>query len=226
VVVPEWIPVVKELQVRGITDPVLIVGVFTTYEIPVASGQLVVGRLPRALATVAFVLGRDVKTAFVARSYSPASAATLLSELRALASKLDGLPGVNGPPRFAGGEPAQLANGVRSFAAMGGIPTPTDRAKEGRAFLSTLPEVASVEEVPQVLPPEPAKVHRQGDELIAPPWEAFPEEPTSLRWRMGAGEDYLDRWMPFWRGLPDSVRRDYLIGHPPPAAWREWLGRI
>jgi hypothetical protein len=107
-----------------------------------------------------------------------------------------------------------------------GAENPVAKAKKGRALLATLPEVESVEEVPFVPPPEPVKEHRAGDELIAPPWVAFPEEPTSLRWRMGPGEDYMDRWLPFWRGLPGPVRREYLIRHPPPAAWQEWLGKI
>lgn len=313
-VVSEWVPVVKELQARGVADPVMLVGVLATYDLPLASGQKVWGRLPKAFTTVAAVLDRDVaalRTEFVARSAAPGAAATLLSDLKALAPKLDGLPGVNGPPRFDGPEPAQMVINMRGYAAREGVPIPATsrasadwiplvhalrargfddpdvvqfvllharlrlrsgtvvdpldedaryltvatafgldpakyrqeffermmqavpggpnpipKAKEARAVLATLPEVASIEEVPMELPPEPVKQYRDGDELVTPPWEAFPEPPTSLRWRMGAGEDFLDSWLPFWRGLPESVRRDYLHRHPPPAVWRAWLSRI
>lgn len=34
----------------------------------------------------------------------------------------------------------------------------------------------------------------------------------------------MDRWLPFWRGLPETERREYLDRHPPPPQWQEWLG--
>jgi hypothetical protein len=310
--VAAWIPIVEELNARGVTDAVTVVAVLATYDLPLASGEQIWGKLPRAFNTVASVTGRDVldlKTGYVARSASAPTAGALVDELKALAPKLDRLPGVSGSPRFVGFEPARLAIYTRMLATQEGIPIPATsraspewvallqalrsrgadnpdvaqfvllrarlrlksgvviepldedaryltvataynldpakfrqefftrmmevvpgsgmnpvaKAKEARAVLASLPDVDRVEEVAMALPPPPVKPYRDGDELIAPPWEAFPEAPSSLRWRMGAGEDYLDKWLPFWRGLPEKIRRDYLTRHPPSAEWREWL---
>ncbi len=59
-----------------------------------------------------------------------------------------------------------------------------------------------------------------------PPWKAFPEEPSSLRWRMGPGEDFIQEWLSFWRGLTREARKRYLLNHSPPREWSEWLKRI
>ena len=58
---------------------------------------------------------------------------------------------------------------------------------------------------------------------LAPPWDEFPEPPSSLRWRMGPGEDYITEWVSFWRRLPATMRQEYLVRHPPPAEWKEWV---
>lgn len=62
--------------------------------------------------------------------------------------------------------------------------------------------------------------------MLAAPWEKFEDEPTSLRWRMGAGEDYMDQWLSYWFGIDEDARRAYLESHPPPPAWKKWLSVV
>jgi ribA/ribD-fused uncharacterized protein len=57
------------------------------------------------------------------------------------------------------------------------------------------------------------------------PWEAFPEEPTSLRWRMGPGEDVMGSWQGYWTALDPEDRGVYLEEKKPPEAWRGWIKR-
>lgn len=45
-IVSEWVQIVKELQARGITDAVTIVAVLASYELPLDSGQMVLGPDP------------------------------------------------------------------------------------------------------------------------------------------------------------------------------------
>jgi hypothetical protein len=314
VVVSEWVPIIEELQSRGMADHVILVGVLTSYELPLKTGQKIWGRLPKAFTTVASVTGRDVtelKTAWVARTASSETAIMLVADLKELASKLTGLPGVLGVPRYDGLDPKQLAIHARMLAAQDVIPVPTasqaspewipllrvlrakgfddpdvlhfllhsvrlrlasgtviepldedarfltvatavgmnpaelrqgfftrmlqtvpggpnpiEKAMHARAVLKKLPEVEGLEEIPLTTPRPDVKPYREGDALIGPPWQAFPEPPYSLRWRMGPGEDFMDRWLSFWEGLPESVRRDYLSRYPPPPVWSEWLARI
>lgn len=96
------------------------------------------------------------------------------------------------------------------------------QAREARVRAVHLPGVVALEEVP----PEPIveEAAPVGGEPPPAPWEAFPEPPSSMRWRMGVGEDVIDEWMPFWRGMDTAARKQYLAAHPVPDGWREWLG--
>jgi ribA/ribD-fused uncharacterized protein len=57
------------------------------------------------------------------------------------------------------------------------------------------------------------------------PWEAFPEDPSSLRWRMGPGEDVMGSWQDYWEALVPEDRVVYLAEKKPPEAWRAWIER-
>ena len=60
---------------------------------------------------------------------------------------------------------------------------------------------------------------------LLPPWCAFPQtEPWSGAWRQGHGEHWRNvGWSPFWRGLDDAERRDYLQRWRGSPDWREAL---
>ncbi|MFN0064317.1 MAG: hypothetical protein ACKVPX_17550 [Myxococcaceae bacterium] len=93
------------------------------------------------------------------------------------------------------------------------------------SLLMELPPVVRAEKAePPLLTPRSRRL-QPGEAAPKPPWEAFPEPPTSMRWRMGPGEDYMDKWHTFWRGLTASEKREYLANHVPPAAWAEWATR-
>ncbi len=54
-----------------------------------------------------------------------------------------------------------------------------------------------------------------------PLWVAFPDIPWgSLGWRMGFGEAYADRWIPWFSALSEDARRDYIAQWPEPDQWR------
>ena len=45
---------------------------------------------------------------------------------------------------------------------------------------------------------------------MPPPWLAYPEyERYSLGWRMGSGEDYLDRFVSWFEALGEKEREIY-----------------
>jgi len=70
---------------------------------------------------------------------------------------------------------------------------------------------------------EVANLNAAGD--VPPPWRAFPEySPFSSGWRQGNGEYWMGQvWHPFWTGLSQAERADYLERWAAPA---EWLARL
>jgi hypothetical protein len=70
---------------------------------------------------------------------------------------------------------------------------------------------------------ETAALNSQGD--CVPPWRAFPDYgPESGGWRQGNGELWMsDAWSPFWSGLSDAGRVDYLARWGASPEWRERL---
>lgn len=97
-------------------------------------------------------------------------------------------------------------------------------AAEKRAVMAQLrglPGVMKVEETPLKTASYPIAPY-EGPE-VSPPWRTFSEPPSSLRWRMGPGEDHMQQWFHFWLSLAAAARADYLKRFPPPAAWRSWM---
>ena len=63
--------------------------------------------------------------------------------------------------------------------------------------------------------------HMQTSEDQRPLWVAFPDIPWgSLGWRMGFGEAYADRWIPWFKALSEGARRDYIAKWPEPDEWK------
>jgi hypothetical protein len=62
------------------------------------------------------------------------------------------------------------------------------------------------------------------DELKAPllpPWLKFPDRPPhSIGWHMGAGDEYMCEFGPWYGGLTAEGRRKYKEMYPPPKGWR------
>ncbi|MET0390758.1 MAG: hypothetical protein ABW321_32595 [Polyangiales bacterium] len=65
-------------------------------------------------------------------------------------------------------------------------------------------------------------------EAPAPPWITYPHsEPEWGGWRQGVSEVWLHQvWLPFWRGLSEAERGEYLTRWPPDDTWRERLGTL
>ncbi len=60
------------------------------------------------------------------------------------------------------------------------------------------------------------------------PWQRFPKIPnsSSIGWRMGEGEGYLQfTFYPWWRSITPEQRAEYLEATNPPRDWREILSR-
>jgi len=94
-------------------------------------------------------------------------------------------------------------------------------SRDARALAAGIEGVLALEDVPLgAAAIQPAAM--AGEPPVAP-WEAFPEPPSSMRWRMGAGEDVVTDWLPHWRGMDSAAQEAYLAKHPPPDAWRDWL---
>jgi hypothetical protein len=109
------------------------------------------------------------------------------------------------------------------MANAGGALTPNavTLSHDARALAAGIEGVVALEEVPLVA----AAI--QGPPITgeppAAPWEAFPEPPSSMRWRMGAGEDVMTDWLADWRAMDAAARQAYLANHPMPDEWRDWL---
>ena len=58
---------------------------------------------------------------------------------------------------------------------------------------------------------------------MPPPWLAYPEyERYSLGFRMGSGEDYLDRFVSWFEALGEKERETYRARFPEPFTWAGW----
>lgn len=60
-----------------------------------------------------------------------------------------------------------------------------------------------------------------------PPWKGDHGYPLgSLFWKMGAGEEYLNKWMDWFLALPPDARMKYLDEHEAPPDWRRMIGHV
>ncbi len=56
-----------------------------------------------------------------------------------------------------------------------------------------------------------------------PPWKKYPDLAESdLGWRMGYGEDYIDKFIEWWRCLSAEHKRAYINKHPAPEEWAKF----
>lgn len=94
------------------------------------------------------------------------------------------------------------------------------------SWLQNLPDVSQVQRQQRKGLGGETFVPARGTTELAPLWEAFPEPPTSMRWRMGPGEDLRDTWLRFWSQTPSAARSDYLSRHPPPEEWKRWISFV
>lgn len=61
----------------------------------------------------------------------------------------------------------------------------------------------------------------ENHKMMLPPWLAYPEiERHSIGWRMGYGEDYLDKWSRWYQKLPAKKSADYQELFPEPPTWK------
>jgi ribA/ribD-fused uncharacterized protein len=97
-------------------------------------------------------------------------------------------------------------------------------AIELEPVLARLPEVSRVE---RIVDSESIIAKRTADGgLPVAPWEAFPEAPSSMRWRMGPGEDVMHGWLEYWRSLDAEDRALYLDEKKPALGWGGWIDRL
>lgn len=58
-------------------------------------------------------------------------------------------------------------------------------------------------------------------DLVFPPWIAFPSvDQFDIFWRMGLGEDYMDKWSTYFSDLKDSTT--YIQMFPEPEDWKDF----
>ena len=63
----------------------------------------------------------------------------------------------------------------------------------------------------------------QGQKMMPPPWLAHREiERYSIGWRMGYGEDYIDRFGDWLGTLSPKERAEYRVLFPEPVTWKGW----
>ena len=63
----------------------------------------------------------------------------------------------------------------------------------------------------------------QDKKIMPPPWLAFPEiERYSIGWRMGYGEDYIDRFSEWLDELSQEEQEEYRMLFPEPVTWKGW----
>lgn len=59
--------------------------------------------------------------------------------------------------------------------------------------------------------------------IMPPPWLAYPDiERFSIGWRMGFGEDYIDRFSIWLNSLSPEEQAEYRTLFPEPITWRGW----
>jgi len=132
VVIDAWIPVVHELVRRGVTAPEVLAALLAGYDLTIERPVAVAARLPAAVASVSDALQvnlQEITRAIVARAHDEAGAATLIAELRALRTVMDGLPGVTAVGPLWPDDARTLARLVAHYAGMVAVPIPgrTDR---------------------------------------------------------------------------------------------------
>lgn len=60
-------------------------------------------------------------------------------------------------------------------------------------------------------------------EIILPPWIAFSHiEQEDMFWRMGFGENYLNKWAAFYHALGTLSKNTYDRDFPTPNSWEDW----
>lgn len=60
---------------------------------------------------------------------------------------------------------------------------------------------------------------------LLPPWEKYPDlQRWDLGWRMGYGEDYLDRFNKWFDRCSLKDRQKYIRQYPAPAEWHGFYG--
>ena len=63
----------------------------------------------------------------------------------------------------------------------------------------------------------------QDKKIMPPPWLAHREiERYSIGWRMGYGEDYIDRFGDWLDTLSPEERAEYRTLFPEPVTWKGW----
>jgi hypothetical protein len=62
---------------------------------------------------------------------------------------------------------------------------------------------------------------------MEPLWKRFPNYPkSSMGWRMGGGEDYLDEWRRWFVGLDPGTRETYIEQNPEPDGWEDFYQKL
>lgn len=63
--------------------------------------------------------------------------------------------------------------------------------------------------------------------LHAPPWKRYPGyKQSSMRWRMGGGEDYMSGFRKWYSSLSAQEREHYRSLNPAPPDWESFYERM
>jgi len=58
------------------------------------------------------------------------------------------------------------------------------------------------------------------NKVINPPWIEFPDyKPGCMGFRMGGGEDYMDKWKSFLNSLSKKQKEEFKLKNPAPDGW-------